>query len=153
MAETYKPTGAMASNARRAKKMRDAQPPSRKGMTPVGLARMNQLINRTPLSLSTVKRMYSFFSRHEVDKQSKEWKKGNSRAEQGWLGWGGDAGYRWSKAIVERESAKDVLTVVSQDENIPLMGDKLSHVWLRKKLNSNNTPQHTKSLIREVLKY
>lgn len=100
-AETFKPTKAMASAARRALKMRDSQPKSNKGMTAVGLARANQLIKREPLSLETVKRMYSFFSRHEVDKQSKSWKKGSSKGEQGWLGWGGDSGYRWSKSIVE----------------------------------------------------
>lgn len=81
--------------------MRDEQPDSNKGMTPVGLARANQLINRENLSLETVKRMYSFFSQHEVDKQSESWKKGNSKGEQGWGGWGGNAGYAWSKKIVE----------------------------------------------------
>lgn len=100
-ADTYKPTKAMASNARRGLEMRDKQPKSNKGMTAVGLARANQLINRESLSLETVKRMYSFFSRHEVDKKSKSWREGNSKAEQGWLGWGGDAGYRWAKSIVE----------------------------------------------------
>lgn len=100
-ADTYKPTAEMAAAARRALKMRDEQPESNKGMTPVGLARANQLINRENLSLETVKRMYSFFSRHEVDKKSESWKKGNSKGEQGWLGWGGNPGYAWSRKIVE----------------------------------------------------
>lgn len=99
--ETYKPTKEMASAARRGLAMRDKQTKSNKGMTSVGLARANQLIKRENLSLNTVKRMYSFFSRHEVDKQSDSWKKGNSKAEQAWLGWGGDSGYAWSKRIVE----------------------------------------------------
>jgi len=64
-------------------------------------------MRREPLTLSTVKRMYSFFSRHEVDKSSKSWKEGNSKAEQAWLGWGGDAGFRWSRGIVNREKKKD----------------------------------------------
>lgn len=106
MSETFKPTAGMAAAARKAKKMRDSQPPSNKGMTATGLARMNQLINREPLSLSVVKRMYSFFSRHEVDKSSSSWKKGNSKAEQAWNGWGGDAGYAWSRSIVNRENKK-----------------------------------------------
>lgn len=100
-ADTYKPTKEMANNAKRGLEMRDKQPKSNKGMTAVGLARANQLINREELSLETVKRMYSFFSRHEVDKKSKSWREGNSKAEQGWLGWGGDSGYRWSKSIIE----------------------------------------------------
>ena len=110
MADTYKPTAAMAAAARRGLAMRDKQPPSNKGGTAVGLARANQLIRRENLTLSTVKRMYSFFSRHEVDKQSDSWKKGNSKGEQAWKMWGGDAGFRWSRAIVERverEKKKD----------------------------------------------
>ncbi len=101
--KTFKPTASMASAARRGLEMRDKQPDSNKGMTSVGLARANQLIKRESLSLDTVKRMYSFFERHEVDKSSESWKKGNSKSEQGWLGWGGDAGHRWSKSIVEKQ--------------------------------------------------
>lgn len=104
MADTFKPTAEMAAAARKALKIRDSQPPSNKGMTRVGLTRARQLIDREPLSLDTVKRMYSFFSRHEVDKQSDSWKEGDSKAEQAWLGWGGDAGFKWSKQIVEREA-------------------------------------------------
>lgn len=102
MPETYKPTEAMAAAAKRGLKMRDSQPPSNRGGTAVGLARANQLVKREALSLDTVKRMYSFFSRHEVDKSSDSWKKGNSKGEQAWLLWGGDAGYTWSKNIVKK---------------------------------------------------
>lgn len=101
MADTYKPTEAMASAARRGLKMREGQSPSNRGGTAVGLARANQLIKRESLSLDTVKRMYSFFRRHEVDKQSDSWKEGNSKGEQAWLLWGGDAGYSWSRKIVK----------------------------------------------------
>jgi len=129
--DTYKPTTAMANNAKRAKKMRDGQPKSNQGMTQTGLTRMNQLINREPLSLSTVKRMYSFFSRHEVDKKSAEWKAGNSKGEQGWLGWGGDAGYRWAKSIVNREEkAEDEMSARSTDRNgfVVIKGNNLTKV-------------------------
>lgn len=101
MAETYKPTEAMAAAAKRGLAMREKQPPSNRGGTAVGLARANQLVKRENLSLDTVKRMYSFFSRHEVDKKSDSWKKGNSKGEQAWLLWGGDAGYTWSRRIVK----------------------------------------------------
>ena len=107
MAESYKPTAAMAAAARRGLKMRESQAPSNRGGTAVGLARARQLVNRTPLSLSTVKRMFSFFSRHEVDKESKSWKDDpNSKSRQAWLLWGSDAGYSWSRSIVEREKKK-----------------------------------------------
>ena len=56
-------------------------------------------------SLSTVKRMYSYFSRHEVDKKGKDW--GNQANPSNgyimWLAWGGDAGFSWSRKIVNKE--------------------------------------------------
>ena len=67
MAETYKPTEGMATAAKRALKWKEEGKP---GGTLVGLARANQLKDREPLSASTVLRMYSFFSRHEVDKKA-----------------------------------------------------------------------------------
>lgn len=106
MSETYKPTSAMIAAAKRGLKMRESQPPSNRGGTAVGLARARDIISGKSLPLDTVKRMYSFFSRHEVDKSSDSWKKGNSKGEQAWLLWAGDAGYAWSRAIVERENKK-----------------------------------------------
>lgn len=98
MAETtYTPTEGMASAAKRALKWHeDGQP----GGTLVGLARANQLKNREPLSASTVLRMYSFFSRHEVDKQATGFSSGEegfpSKGRVAWDLWGGDGGYSWS---------------------------------------------------------
>lgn len=103
----FKPTKSMANNAKRGLAMREKQPPSNRGGTAVGLARARQLINRETLSPSTVKRMYSFFSRHEVDKQSESWKKGNSKGEQAWLLWGGDSGFAWSKSKVNQMKRED----------------------------------------------
>ena len=103
----FKPTNKMSQAAKRGLEMRKKQPPSNRGGTEVGLARARQLVNKETLSPDTVKRMYSFFSRHEVDKQSDSWKKGNSKGEQAWLLWGGDAGYAWSKRIVEQMDNED----------------------------------------------
>jgi hypothetical protein len=52
--------------------------------------------------------MYSFFSRHEVDKKGKDWDNAEnpSNGKIMWLAWGGDAGFAWSRAIVERERNK-----------------------------------------------
>ena len=61
------------------------------------------------MSLSTVKRMFSFFSRHEVDKKGKGFFDGPEFPSNGrimWDAWGGDAGFAWSRAIVEREKNK-----------------------------------------------
>ncbi|BCV00159.1 MAG: hypothetical protein CM15mV33_090 [uncultured marine virus] len=67
----YKPTRGMVSAAKRGLELREAQSPSNRGGTAVGLARARDIVNGKNLSLSSVKRMYSFFSRHEVDKRLK----------------------------------------------------------------------------------
>ena len=99
MAKTYKPTTGMASAARRALKWKEE---GRAGGTLVGLARANQLKDRDPLSASTVLRMYSFFSRHEVDKRATGFNSGEegfpSKGRVAWDLWGGDGGYSWSSA-------------------------------------------------------
>ena len=100
-AESYKPTAAMADNARRALEVRAEKPPSQRGMTSVGIARARQLMNREALSEDTVRRMKAFFDRHEVDKQGATWGD-KGKGWQAWHGWGGDEGYSWAKAIVRR---------------------------------------------------
>ena len=99
MAKTYKPTSGMASAAIRALKWKSEGKP---GGTLVGLARANQLKDREPLSASTVLRMYSFFSRHEVDKQATGFNSGEegfpSKGRVAWDLWGGDGGYSWSRS-------------------------------------------------------
>ena len=97
MAKTYKPTSGMASAAKRALKWKQEGKP---GGTLVGLARANQLKDRDPLSASVVLRMYSFFSRHEVDKKATGFYSGQegfpSKGRVAWDLWGGDGGYSWS---------------------------------------------------------
>ena len=99
MAKTYKPTSGMASAARRALKWKSE---GKAGGTLVGLARANQLKDRDPLSASVVLRMYSFFSRHEVDKKATGFYSGQegfpSKGRVAWDLWGGDGGYSWSSA-------------------------------------------------------
>ena len=103
----YKPTSGMVSAAKRGLKMREEQPPSNRGGTDVGIARARDIVSGKSMPLDTVKRMYSFFSRHEVDKSSESWKKGNSKGEQAWLLWGGDAGFSWSRSIVKSAEKSD----------------------------------------------
>jgi hypothetical protein len=100
----YKPTAGMQSAARRAIKLKEEGKAKGAG-TAVGWTRARQLVNGETLSLSTVKRMYSFFSRHEVDKKGKDWDNAEnpSNGKIMWLAWGGDAGFSWSRKIVERE--------------------------------------------------
>ena len=105
MAETFTPTDAMASNAKRALKWKEEGKAKGAG-TSVGWTRAGQLARKESLSLDTVKRMYSYFSRHEVDKQGKGFSPGEegypSNGKIMWDAWGGDAGFSWSRAIVNR---------------------------------------------------
>ena len=83
----------------------------KKAATPVGKARARDLINGKNLSPSTVRRMFSFFSRHEVDKDSKAWKEQTpsspSKGYVAWLLWGGDAGFAWARKVVRQMDAAD----------------------------------------------
>ena len=106
-AEGYSPPAGARSAARRAIKFKEDGKANGAG-TAVGWTRAGQLARGETLSLSTVKRMYSYFSRHEVDKKGKDW--GNTANPSNgyimWLAWGGDAGFSWSRGIVEREKKK-----------------------------------------------
>ena len=123
-AEGYSPPAGARSAARRAIKFKEDGKATGAG-TAVGWTRARQLANGETLSLSTVKRMYSYFSRHEVDKKGKDW--GNSaNPSKGyvmWLAWGGDAGYSWSRKIVEREKDKALFAeIFKAPNNMPSRG-------------------------------
>lgn len=92
-----KPNDGMKSAAARALQWKKE---GKRGGTRVGLARANQIVNGVELSESTVARMYSFFSRHEVDKKATGFNSGEegypSPGRVAWDLWGGDAGFSWS---------------------------------------------------------
>lgn len=92
------PTASMGQNAQRGLDLRKEYG---RGMTQVGVARANQLIKKERLSPRTVRRMHSFFSRHEVDKQGQGFRRGEegwpSAGLIAWLGWGGDEGQSWAR--------------------------------------------------------
>ena len=98
MAETYKPTQAMADAARRGLKLRLESSPSRRGGTAVGMARARQFANRSEVSLDIVKRTYSFLSRAAVYYKPGE----NTPGTQAYLLWGGPAGLTWAKNILDK---------------------------------------------------
>ena len=98
MAETYKPTQAMADAARRGLKLRMESSPSARGGTAVGMARARQFANRQEVSLDIVKRTYSFLSRAAVYYKPSE----NTPGTQAYLLWGGPAGLTWAKNILDK---------------------------------------------------
>ncbi len=115
-AEGYSPPAGARSAARRAIKFKEDGKANGAG-TSVGWTRAGQLARGETISLSTVKRMYSYFSRHEVDKKGKDW--GNSANPSNgyimWLAWGGDAGFSWSRGIVNREKDKALFADFGKD--------------------------------------
>lgn len=125
--EGYKPTSGMQSAARRAIKLKE-QGKARGAGTAVGWTRAGQLARGETLSLSTVKRMYSFFSRHEVDKKGKDWDNAEnpSNGKIMWLAWGGDAGFSWSRKIVEREKNKSIKKALMTEELVEEIKDILN---------------------------
>jgi hypothetical protein len=129
--EGYKPTSGMQSAARRAIKLKE-QGKAKGAGTAVGWTRAGQLARGETLSLSTVKRMYSFFSRHEVDKKGKDFNNAAnpSNGKIMWLAWGGDAGFSWSRKIVEREKnmKKSLTTNDLVDEIKDILDDVVNPV-------------------------
>lgn len=107
--ETFSPSAGMKSAARRALKWKEEGKATGAG-TPVGWGRASDIVAGRPMSLSVVRRMYSFFSRHEVDKKGKDFNNtaNPSNGRIMWDAWGGDAGFSWSRSIVNRYAKKDV---------------------------------------------
>lgn len=84
-----RPTAEMAANAERGLALREEHG---NGGTAVGVARARDIKNRANLSPDTVKRMHSFFSRHEGNQTGGE----DDAGYIAWLLWGGDAGKAWA---------------------------------------------------------
>jgi len=98
-----KPNDSMAGEAEKGLEWREEYG---RGGTEVGVARARDISNRRELSASTVRRMHSFFSRHEVNKQAEGFSPGEegypSAGRIAWALWGGDPGQSWARRIVQR---------------------------------------------------
>lgn len=94
MPEEFKPPAAVAKEAA---KGLDLRAKFNRGGTDIGVARARDLKNQRNLSLDTLKRMKSFFARHEVDKGARNFGDDDnpSAGYVAWLLWGGDAGCDW----------------------------------------------------------
>ena len=84
-----------------------------RGGTRIGATRASQIVAKEKLSPSTVRRMFSFFSRHESDKDAQGFRVGEkgypSNGRIAWALWGGDAGFSWSTKVrnqLEKEKNK-----------------------------------------------
>jgi len=97
LADENKPSKGMVEEALKGLKWREEY---NRGGTAVGVARARDISNGKNLSDDTVKRMHSYFSRHEVDKKGQGFQQGEdgfpSAGRIAWALWGGDAGQVWA---------------------------------------------------------
>jgi HK97 family phage prohead protease len=95
-----------------------------RGGTAIGVARARDIINGN-LSISSIKRMFSFHSRHQVDKKAEGYRPG----EKGYPSagriaialWGGDPGFSWSKkkvAQIKKEEEKNSYDMKNKETRI-----------------------------------
>jgi hypothetical protein len=108
-ADSYSPPKAVRTAARRALDW-IGEGKAGDGFTAVGRARAGQLASGESISLATLKRMKSFFSRHEVDKDALGFSQGEkgypSPGRVSWDAWGGDAGFAWAESMVAQAEKK-----------------------------------------------
>lgn len=120
MSESYKPTAGMREEAQRGLDWRKEYG---RGGTEVGVARARDIVNGKNLSEDTVKRMFSFFSRHEVDKQAEGFSPGEegypSAGRIAWALWGGDAGFSWSRDKAAGMDEDRSVQTDEKDDTIP----------------------------------
>lgn len=90
--------------AKAAKKGLDLRKKFKRGGTEIGKNRAKQLMKRTAINIRDVKRIYSYFARHEIDKKAENF--GNddnpSKGYIAWLLWGGDAGREWVQQLKQK---------------------------------------------------
>ena len=133
MAVDLQPTEEMAAEAERGLDWREE---FGRGGTAVGVARARDISNRVNLSPDTVRRMVSYFARHEVDKQGEGFSPGEegypSAGRIAWALWGGDPGQAWANRKAEQLDAEEERFVnVLHSEKCPdttAHMDKLDHI-------------------------
>lgn len=92
-----------------AKKGLDLREQHGRGGTEVGVRRARQLSEGKALNARDIKSMYSYFARHEVDKQGKGWndKEKPSAGRIAWELWGGEAGKTWVGKVHKQMEDED----------------------------------------------
>ena len=112
------PTDEMAAEAERGLAWREEYG---RGGTLIGVARARDIANKRTLSPSTIRRMRSYFARHEVDKDGEGFSPGEdgypSAGRIAWALWGGDPGKAWVEdqiaAMEDRAEIEDEAIVAT----------------------------------------
>lgn len=89
-----------------------------RGGTPGGLATARTLAKGGQIGIDKVRHIAKYFPRHEIDKKAKGYSPGDdsfpSNGRIAWALWGGDAAWRWARAIVKREQEKNSILASSE---------------------------------------
>lgn len=126
----FVPNDEMAAEARRGL---DWRAEYGRGGTAIGVARARDISNKANLPLDTVRRMASFFARHEVDKQAQGFRPGEdgfpSAGRIAWALWGGDPGQAWAQRIIEEERTVDI--DIEEIRRAFARGEDRERFWVR----------------------
>lgn len=101
--------------------------------TPVGKTRANQLANGEPISLETIKRMFSYLSRHKVDLES------STSYEDGcgklmYDSWGGEMALSWSERILNKlEEEKMSFSTIDEEKRIVVGPFMIPNLMIKRK--------------------
>ena len=112
--EWFVPPQAVRNNAERGLDLRnkhkrgglDNKQASKQGIGS-GVQRASNLKNGKKVSPQTIKRMVSFFARHEKNKDSKAPDGTPGAGKIAWQLWGGDAGKRWANSVSKKMERAD----------------------------------------------
>jgi len=131
-ADGFEPTAGMVEEAQ---KGLDWRSEFGRGGTAVGIARARDIVNGRSLPIDTVRRMNSFFARHEVDKEAEGFRPGEpgfpSNGRIAWALWGGDAGQTWSARIVGsmEQKAAEQMTETRDGEGMYPLGPRQNAIY------------------------
>ena len=123
MADSYRPNKGMQDAAKRALAW-IADGKAGQGFTDVGRKRASDIAAGRALSAETVMRMFSFFSRHEVDKKATGFNSGEdgfpTPGRVAWDAWGGDPGFSWATKIRNQlqKSARSLEMMESEEDDM-----------------------------------
>ena len=101
----FVPPESVQNNARRGLEMVEAGEAG-DGLESATKGRAHDIASGKALSLDHVKRMHSFFERHDKTRPD-DGGKGNSPWKTAWMLWGGDSGRSWAESVVGKEIGHD----------------------------------------------
>ena len=123
--EGMRPPQRVRENARRALRWIE-QNKQGSGFTAVGRRRAQQLAAGESVSVETIERMRSYFSRHEGDKSATGFQQGQkgypSAGRVAWDAWGGDEGRAWANQMFRRTRSEKGYVSKAVDEKRYTLG-------------------------------